>query len=125
MAVPGPVTSSRSMGPNEWIREARAILVTNADDIRRDIGPIQPDLPPEPGPSRPLDALPPDAQSAYEALPARGSVGADELAIDAGLRIEEALNCLGILEETGMALRHRDGTWSARLRHGAGAGIDV
>ncbi len=52
MAVPGPVTSSRSTGPNQWIRDAKAILVRDADDVRRDVGPIQPDLPIEPGPSR-------------------------------------------------------------------------
>ncbi|WP_257478385.1 DNA-processing protein DprA [Acidipropionibacterium jensenii] len=124
MAVPGPVTSSRSAGPNQWIRDTRAILVRDADDIRCDVGPIQPDLPLEPGPARALDALPPDVRDAYEALPSRGSVGADEVAQGAGLGIGVALVCLGVLEDQGMALRHDDGTWSARLTHlpGPGAG---
>lgn len=116
MAVPGPVTSSRSAGPNQWIREAKAGLVRNAEDIRCDVGPIQPDLLSEPGPSRPLDALPAEVRRAYEALPARGTAGVDEVAADAGLRIEESLTCLGMLEEQGMAQRHQDGTWSARLQ---------
>lgn len=118
MAVPGPVSSSRSAGPNLWIRDARAILVRDADDIRRDLGPIQPDLPWEPGPSRPLDALAPELRDVYEALPAHGAVGADEIALEAGQSIQDCLVGLDALEDAGRAQRHDNGTWSVRLQGG-------
>ena len=42
MAVPGPVTSSRSTGTNKLIRDGEAILVRDADDVRGIVGELAP-----------------------------------------------------------------------------------
>ncbi|MDK7365254.1 MAG: DNA-processing protein DprA [Cutibacterium avidum] len=116
LAVPGPVTSSRSVGPHDLIRNRRAELVRDADDVREALGPIQPELPREPVPEHPTDALGPETLRVHEELPARGALGVDELARAALVSLTDCLLALQELEDRGMASYGADGRWSVRLR---------
>lgn len=116
LAVPGPVTSSRSVGPHDLIRNRRAELVRDADDVREALGPIQPELPREPVPEHPTDALGPETLRVHEALPARGALGVDELSRAALVSLTDCLLALQELEDRGMASYGADGRWSVRLR---------
>ncbi|WP_130865228.1 DNA-processing protein DprA [Acidipropionibacterium timonense] len=115
MAVPGPVTSSTSRGPHRLLRDGEAILVRDADDVRSVVGPLQPELPRDPGPTRPTDALSGALLMVHEVLPARGTMSVDEVAMRSGLRVPECLDLLECLDARGMAGRASDGTWSVTL----------
>ena len=112
MAVPGPVTSAASHGPNQQIAEGKAVLVTSADDILRHLAPIQPELPPPPGPPRLLDGLAGDDLAVREALPGRGSVDVTAIADRTGLRVPDVLAALAALEGRQLARRKGDGSWA-------------
>ncbi|WCC79201.1 DNA-processing protein DprA [Cutibacterium equinum] len=115
MAVPGPVTSSRSTGTNKLIRDGEAILVRDADDV----GGIVAELAPEPerpeGRSLPTDVLDATELAVHEALPAHGSCGLDELSASAGVPVAQCSAALTVLEQLGMAACCLDGTWSVTL----------
>ena len=83
-AVPGPVTSSASAGCHALLRNG-AELVTRAEDIVELVGRIGELAPEEPHPSTPLDGLSDAERRVYEALPGRGSVTVDEIAVASGL----------------------------------------
>lgn len=117
LAVPGPVTSSRSVGPHSLIRDHRADLVRDADDVREALGPMQPELPREPVPEHRTDALNPEVLRVHEALPSRGAMGVEELSRAALVSLTDCLLALQELEDRGMARYGADGRWSVRL-HG-------
>ena len=108
-AVPGPVTSSVSAGCHALLR-AGANLVSRADEIVELVGRIG-ELAAEPDrPGSPLDGLSPLEQRVYEALPGRGAVTVDQVAIAAGLVAEQLLGPLALLEVAGLVERC-DGRW--------------
>ncbi|MSS46431.1 DNA-protecting protein DprA [Cutibacterium sp. WCA-380-WT-3A] len=115
MAVPGPVTSSRSTGTNKLIRDGEAILVRDADDVRGIVGELAPEPERPAGRSLPTDVLNATELAVHEALPARGSYGLDELAASAGVSITQCSAALTVLEQLGMAACCLDGTWSVTL----------
>jgi DNA processing protein len=116
-AVPGPVTSSASAGCHTLLRNG-AVLVTRADDIVELVGRIGEFAAEQPRPTTELDGLSDAERRVYEALPARGAVTVDEVAISSGLAPEHVLGPLAMLELAGLA-RRDDGRWRI-VRSGAG-----
>lgn len=108
-AVPGPVTSSASAGCHALLRDG-AELVTRAEDIVELVGRMGEFAPAEPLPATELDGLSSDERRVYEALPGRGSVTVDEVAISSGLAPERVLGPLAMLELGGLA-RRDEGRW--------------
>ncbi|MCV6970917.1 DNA-processing protein DprA [Mycobacterium bohemicum] len=108
-AVPGPVTSSASAGCHALLRDG-AELVTRAGDVVELVGRIGELAPDEPHPATPLDGLGGAERRVYEALPGRGAVTVDEIAIASGLPPEQVLGPLAMLELAGLT-RRDDGRW--------------
>ena len=108
-AVPGPVTSSASAGCHVLLRNG-AELVTRPDDVVELVGRIGELAPEEPHPSTALDGLGDAERQVYEALPGRGAVTVDQIAVASGLALERVLGPLAILEVAGLA-RRDEGRW--------------
>ncbi|HSN44246.1 MAG TPA: DNA-processing protein DprA [Propionibacteriaceae bacterium] len=100
MAVPGPVTSGMSVTPHRLIRDHKASLVTDADDVRAIVEPLSraPELPLGGGERR-LDRLSVATRTVREAMPGRGSVDVGTLAVLSGLPLPGVLASLAELEE--------------------------
>lgn len=113
-AVPGPVTSSASVGCHALLREG-AELVTRAPDVVELIGRLGEFAPDEQRPASPLDGLAATEQRVYDALPARGARTADQIAVASGLPPSEVLGPLSSLEIAGL-VRHQDGCWKLATR---------
>jgi DNA processing protein len=112
LAIPGPVTSALSVTPHRLIRDAQAVLVTNAHEVLTELGPLGVLQPPLVDPqSRPTDDLDPGELSVQEAFPARRAISVDELGILCGLRVGECLALLGSLAARGHVEALGDGTW--------------
>lgn len=111
-AVPGPVTSMVSAGCHEEIRNARAVLVTDAAEVAELLGRIGEDLAPvKRGQRRPGDDLDDVGTRVWQSLPTAGSrpVSVDRLTRIAGLDVVEVISALGRLETSGDAVRRDDG----------------
>jgi DNA processing protein len=108
-AVPGPVTSSASAGCHALLRGG-AELVTRAEDIVELVGHIGELAPDEPHPTTPIDGLSEAERHVYEALPGRGAVTVDQIAVASGVAPERVLGPLAMLELAGLA-RRDDGRW--------------
>jgi DNA processing protein len=114
MAVPGPVTSEQSAGCHELIREWGALCVTGARDVLEHIAPVGTDLGgPRLGPAVPRDHLDPVTTAVLEAVPARGGRGPAAIAVLAGVDLDTALRCLGLLAAAGFIGRTGQG-WRVR-----------
>jgi DNA processing protein len=114
MAVPGPVTSEQSAGCHELIREWGALCVTGARDVIEHVSPIGADLTgPRLGPAVPRDHLDPATTAVLEAVPLRGGRGPASIAVLAGVDLDTALRCLGLLAAAGFVQRCDQG-WRAR-----------
>jgi DNA processing protein len=114
MAVPGPVTSDLSAGCHELIRESAALLVTGASDVIEHVSPVGSGLArPRTGPAVPRDQLDPLATAVLEAVPARGGHGPAQIAVQAGVDLDTALRCLGLLAAAGYVQRTEHG-WRVR-----------
>ena len=100
-AVPGPVTSSASVGCHALLRSG-ADLVTRAADVVELIGRIGELAPDEQRPDSPLDGLGEAEQRVYDALPARGRRTADQIAVASGLPPTQVLGPLSMLEVCGL-----------------------
>ena len=111
-AVPGPVTSSASAGCHALISSGAA-LVTRADEIVEIVGRAG-ELAAIPGrPGTALDELSDDEKRVYEALPARGTRSATELAVESGLPVAHLQGQLAMLELTGLVTED-SGRWRLR-----------
>lgn len=116
-AIPGPVTSAASAGCHVLLR-GDATLVTCAEEVIELIGHIG-ELAPDPArPSSPLDGLSEGERRVYEALPARGSRTADQIAVASGLPAHQVLGPLAMLEVAGLVTR-QDGCWKLARKPGA------
>jgi DNA processing protein len=116
MAVPGPVTSEQSAGCHEIIRNRGAVLVTDAQDVVELLSPAGDGLgEPRRGPSCPRDALDPETSAVLEAIPARGGCGPAEIAVVAGVGLDTAMRCLGLLAAAGFIERSGSG-WRIRRK---------
>ena len=108
-AVPGPVTSASSTGCHILLRSG-AELVTRAEEVIELVGRAGEFADEEPRPTGPLDGLSDAEKQVYEALPARGTLSADEIAVASGLPPTGVLGPLAMLEIAGLA-RREDGCW--------------
>lgn len=115
-AVPGPVSSDRSLTPHRLIRSAEAVLVTSASEVVELLGPLAPAQ--EAAPALPglrvvreLDGLEPRLRQVREALRARGGTQVDEVVARTGLGVPECLSRLGELEDWGWVTLFPDGSW--------------
>ena len=108
-AVPGPVTSSSSMGCHILLRNG-AELVTRAEEVVELVGRAGEFADEIPRPTGPLDGLSDAEKQVYEALPARGVRSADEIAVASGLPPTGVLGPLAMLEIAGL-VRREDGCW--------------
>ncbi|NEW39225.1 DNA-protecting protein DprA [Nocardia cyriacigeorgica] len=101
LAMPGPVTSASSVGCHRMIREGEALLVTRADEVIDEAGPLRLSLPTsvitDPG-----EGLAGDQQLVYAALPAAGSRVPHELAARTSLPIPTVRAVLAELELAGL-----------------------
>lgn len=111
MAVPGPVTSATSVTPHRLIRDSEALLVTCVAEICEAVGPMGELAPPRPARARLLDSLPPTTLAVYEALPARGTRDAGDVALRAGVPLPSALAALAELAAQDLAEAASDGGW--------------
>jgi DNA processing protein len=117
MAVPGPVTSEQSAGCHELIRDYGAMCVTCANDVLDHVagpggtggtgGKLRL------GPAVARDRLDPVALAVLEELPMRGGRGPASVAVRAGVDLDTALRCLGLLAAGGFAERCEHG-WRAK-----------
>ncbi|HEX3489491.1 MAG TPA: DNA-processing protein DprA [Streptosporangiaceae bacterium] len=113
MAVPGRVTSEESAGCHELIREWAAMLVTGATDVIEQVSPIGTELTgPRVGPAVPRDQLDPVSAAVLEAVPVRGGRGPASVAVLAGVDLDTALRCLGLLAAAGF-IKRTDQGWRA------------
>ncbi|MFI6867137.1 DNA-processing protein DprA [Nocardia sp. NPDC050406] len=101
LAVPGPVTSAASVGCHRMIRESEALLVTCADDVIDEAGPLRLSLPGAVPPA-PEDNLSPEEAKVYSALPQTGSRLPRLLADQANLPLPAVRAALSSLELSGL-----------------------
>jgi DNA processing protein len=114
MAVPGPVTSNQSEGCHEIIRQWDAILVTGVADVIEAISPVGDGLAaPHRDCTEPRDGLDAESAAVLEAFPGRGSRGPAQLAVEAGVSLDTAMRCLGLLAAAGFIERSASG-WRLR-----------
>ncbi len=114
MAVPGPVTSEQSAGCHELIRDFGAMCITCANDVLDHVGgPARTSGGLRMGPAVPRDMLDPAALAVLEELPLRGGRGPASVAVRAGVDLDTALRCLGLLAAGGFAERCEAG-WRAK-----------
>jgi DNA processing protein len=93
-----------------------AHLVTRAEDVIEFIGRIGELAPDEERPTSSLDALSAIDKRVYDALPARGSRTAEEIAVASGLPPAQVLGPLAMLEVAGLVV-HAQGRWKlSRIR---------
>lgn len=103
-AVPGPVTSMQSSGCHQWIRDMRAQLVTDSEEVADLMGRLGLDLAPvKRGASRVTDELDPADRALFEALPLRNYAAVDALSHSVNLTQREVLASLGRLEMRRLA----------------------
>lgn len=112
LAVPGAVTSAMSVTPNRLIRDGEATLVTSAEDVLSVVRPLVPDPVALKGVDGVLDTLDPHVMAVFDAVPARGIVGSDEVMIATGLAPRVVLAALGELAEAGLVRQVEDGGWA-------------
>ena len=119
LAVPGPVTSGMSAGCHRLIRDDEpARLVTGADEIIEEVGPIGALAPAPSIAARVRDSLDPLARLILEAFPAGRSAQPYEIAREAGLGIAVVPGVLLRLAAAGLIEQREDGGF--RLVWGAG-----
>lgn len=107
-AVPGPVTSAASAGCHRLIREANAVLVTNAEEMA--------ELAPLPSARVPAlfasssDRLDAGSVRLLDALSFRAPRAANDIAARSGLSVVEVGSLLGQLELAGL-VEERERGW--------------
>jgi DNA processing protein len=111
MAVPGPVTSPQSAGCHQWIRDGKAILVTDAAEVLDVIGAAGEHLlVAKRGAVNPRDGLDETVRRVLDALPVRVPVGVARIARTAGVSALVVQQVLPSLLVTGL-VEQRDGAW--------------
>ena len=113
-AVPGPVTSSASVGCHALLR-GEAILVTRADEVTELVGRAGELAADAERPTTVLDGLADTELRVYDAFPARGARTLDEIAVASGLPPTQVLGPLSMLEISGLVVS-QGGQWKLALR---------
>ncbi|KAF0847849.1 DNA-processing protein DprA [Nocardia caishijiensis] len=112
MAVPGPVGSASSAGCHRMIREGEALLVTRAEDVIEEAGPLR--LPVGDDAADPGHHLRGAEAEVYAALPAIGSRQPRELAQQSGLELATVRAVLPSLELADLVGCDSDGWFRTR-----------
>ncbi|MGB0437005.1 MAG: DNA-processing protein DprA, partial [Mycobacterium sp.] len=112
-AVPGPVTSSASVGCHALLA-AGANLVTRAADVIELVGRMGELAPDVTRPTSVIDELSDIELRVYEALPGRGMRTVGEIAVAAGLPVTDVLGPLAMLDVRGLATQGEGGWKLAR-----------
>ena len=112
-AVPGPVTSSASVGCHVLLR-AGAMVDTRADEVLELVGRAGELAADAERPTSVLDGLADNELRVYDALPSRGARTVDEIAVASGLPPTEILGPLSMLEIGGLVVS-QGGRW--KLTH--------
>ncbi|WP_228538248.1 DNA-processing protein DprA [Nocardia sp. XZ_19_385] len=109
LAVPGSVNSASSVGCHHMIRDGEALLVTRAEEVIDEAGPLRLSLPGTAGTATgSADALTGDEATVFGALPKRGSRQPVELASRTDLPlpiVRAALAALELAELVGVGER--------------------
>jgi len=113
-AVPGPVTSSSSVGCHALLR-GEATLVTRADEVLELAGRAGELAADAERPTTVLDGLADTELRIYDAFPARGARTLDEIAVASGLPPTQVLGPLSMLEIAGLVVS-QGGRWKLALR---------
>lgn len=113
-AVPGPITSSSSVGCHILIN-AGARLVTRAAEVVELVGNIGELAPDFARPATEIDELTDAELAVYEALPGRGTRTLDEIAVAAGLPVTEVVGPLTMLDVRGLVTQTQ-GCWKLAKR---------
>jgi len=120
MAVPGPITSDQSAGCHELIRESVATCVTGARDVIELISPLgDAAATAAQQPAVAADGLDPVTASVLQAVAQRTGRGPATIATIAGVDLDTALRCLGLLAATGYVERCDEG-WRTRKARDVG-----
>jgi DNA processing protein len=111
MVVPGPITSSMSVGCHELLREFPSTrLVTGVPQVLEEVGRIGDDLAPiERGPSHPRDELDSIAGALLDAMPRRRAAGVEEIAASAGVDLRDVMRKLPLLAHLGFVVERNGG----------------
>lgn len=121
MAVPGPITSEQSAGCHNLIREWDATCVTSAREVFEMVAPVgateldperEPVFPGGPDPSG-TARLDPVTSAVLQAVTRRSGRGPATIATLAGVDLDTALRCLGLLAAAGHIERCDQG-WRIR-----------
>lgn len=119
LAVPGPVTSAMSAGCHRLLRDDEpARLITGADEIIEEVGPIGALAPLPQVSSNVRDGLDPVSLRVLEAVPAGTAWGIAKIAREAGLEAGLVSGVMLRLTVTGLVQQTADNTY--RLVRGAG-----
>ncbi|MFI9510034.1 DNA-processing protein DprA [Nocardia sp. NPDC052566] len=102
LAIPGSVNSAASVGCHRMIRDGEALLVTRAEEVIDEAGPLRLSLPDGARADNPADALSGDEALIFEALPVIGSRRPSELADQSGLPLSAVRAVLPALELAGL-----------------------
>ena len=110
LGVPGPVTSPVSAGVHQLLRNGKAVVVTDADEIVEEISPLGQGLAPEKrGEMRSRDGLEERIQRVLEAVPVSRPGAVAGIAASAGMPVDAVLAALGELMLTGFVERSGSG----------------
>lgn len=113
-AVPGPVTSSLSLGVHQLVRESDALLVSRPEEVRELVGDLGSEAAPLPlVDDGAIDMLSTDAAAVHEAFPARGPVTVAELMAATGIGVAPVLRALTELSGRGL-VRGEGEVWARR-----------
>ena len=120
LGVPGAVTSPMSGGVHQLIRNGKAVLVTDADEVVESVSPAGVGLAPvKRGETRSRDALDDRAQRVLEAVPVSRPGGVATISTTAGVPVDDALAALGGLLLAGFVERSGTG-WRLSAAERAG-----
>jgi DNA processing protein len=108
LAVPGPVTSAASVGCHRMIREGEALLVTRAEEVIDEAGPLRLSLPTHRSPD-PADQLSGEEASVFAVLPKVGSRRPRTIAEQAGLELATVRAVLSALDLAGLVAMDESG----------------
>ena len=110
MAVPGPVTSTLSAGCHQLLRDRPdTVLVTKADEVLEQVGPMGEFAERVSGPVRRRDLLGPAVSRVLDAVPVMRPAPAARIAATAGMRVDAVEAALAALAVHGLVEPARDG----------------
>ncbi|MGW4089563.1 DNA-processing protein DprA [Nocardia sp. NPDC004750] len=115
LAVPGPVTSAASVGCHRMIRDGEALLVTRAEEVVDEAGPLRLSVPAAAAGGNPEGQLTGDDALVFAALPRIGSRLPLEVARQCGLSLPVVRATLSALELAGLVSSDESG-WHRTVR---------